>query len=167
MSDIVRCDYCERELDGAEIESPYCDDHMLCDECWEEVREDYEFDCPCCFSPAPKSEMGELGSLFVLFEQVGRTPPGLYAILEHPFYVQPLVGRATIWEECVQRLGGVPDEADGYDGAAYLCRDCSRRLLGRRTLRIQREGWVEIIVGRPRVHSKGARRRARMQEVVA
>ena len=123
---VVTCTDCGEELDPCEIEDPRRPDEPgLCDDC---SREFYEFTC-CWCEDYDGNEYQHV--LLVVFnpEAIWFDLPGLYRIDRTPYYTQPMIGPARVWEDCLTWLGFLPGcHADGYP-CGHLCRACQRKAL--------------------------------------
>src|ERR1041385_3926249 len=86
----TRCgnDFDEEEQDNPKLDKGW-DNEPICDNCYREL---YEIDCPLCenlFDDPQKWEDGQY-----IFAPVGVETPGIYKVLQWPFWAGQLLGDA-------------------------------------------------------------------------
>lgn len=142
------CEWCGRELEPEEIESPL-GDQGVCDVCH---HEPFEFTCHWCQDYEAIDEECKIGSLFALFEPVpahrpwfryvksvpwydykkSQMRPGVYRILEWPIYWDAILSSGLYAESFAWfcRLPAEMAENGGYGGypCGPLCVRCQWKL---------------------------------------
>lgn len=95
---------------------------LYCDRCYEEWEADNTTVCPFCEDCWSDEDLSEC---FILVdEDFGEL--GLYRPLSYPYYSQPMIGRPTLWEHAVEKIGSLLPglEFDVSCPAAYVCDQC-------------------------------------------
>jgi len=125
------CTYCEEPLTADELEAPHQrDGDMYCDDCW---SDNFEFICCLCRN----LEDDEYQHRFLVVTEptdaeCGKTvAPGVYEIVETPYYGGPIIGRLHMFADSIRRVADLPAgiDADGCP-CGHLCRGCANGVVG-------------------------------------
>lgn len=127
----ISCTYCEDELEGDEIISPYIDKDgdILCDECYKNKFECY---CPVCQDFFYKDMDAEIYPKYLLIsecvsEYVG-VDAGIYEIIKYPFFADGIT-ELSIFKGAVKRICDVPPKTEvDYNTMYYVCDQCVTKL---------------------------------------
>jgi len=114
------CTQCEDNFELNEGEEPYRDDdtQIICDDCH---REFYEFECCFC---ADYTDQINQHNMIVVFEDVHDVTPGIYEIIDKPYYWSAMID-AGFFSHALVRIGDVPKEYEGIGyPSGHLCMHC-------------------------------------------
>ena len=120
-TEIVECEVCGEKLD-IQSEGIDIDEEFVCEEC----RGEYTYICSCCEEHELESRKGNIGSVLIVNDDECGLQPGIYEIIEHPYYGGSIIGPGEIFQGAVHRLGDLPtEELDtfGYP-CGHVCRYC-------------------------------------------
>jgi len=120
------CTYCGEELSEEERDNPrkdYADD-LMCSHCYEEH---FQFECCIC---GELEDNENRHNMVIVFEEDGvGVKPGVYRVKESSYFTVSIVGDGWIHEWAVERIGDVPESADGFGyPCSHACLECQKRL---------------------------------------
>lgn len=124
----TECFYCGRPLDDEERENPETDTsgNTLCDDCH---HDHFEFTCCRCENYEHVDHQHEV---LVVFDDDLEVPPGVYRIIDMPYYTQGMIGDSWLHPRCLERLCDLPPELGGKDWdypCGHLCRKCREEIV--------------------------------------
>jgi len=126
---MTKCYLCDEPLEGEEIDSPFKDEegNPICDNCWDEY---YRIFCHLCENSFDKKEWKHFLVPPEGFDGViGVDKPGIYEILEYPFYVASVVtGIERIWSDRVRWVADIPENYQETWATYEVCPDCVKSL---------------------------------------
>lgn len=123
------CTCCGSDLDRDELESPNLDGDgdPICDQCY---HDKYEFTCCCC---EEYGDVKDQHKMLVVFEKIGGVQPGIYGIVEFPYYTQGLIGSGWLHLSSLKRIGDVNPDMDGNGyPCGHLCAECQAKVKAQR-----------------------------------
>ena len=140
LEQLMRCSECDNDLTGEEREAPHYTTgdtgtaaEVLCDDCFCESYEPWEFRCVLCENLEHIAYRDRIGDLFVVAgectDQWGHVMQrGIYRILEHPYYGGPLLSKHYVFSGAMSYLDELPADVntDGWP-AGHCCRECAQR----------------------------------------
>jgi hypothetical protein len=127
----VECSYCGDPLDLEESQSPRIDpddDTPVCDECW---HDKFEFTCcRCC----EYGDVADQHNLLIVFEDIGKVIPGVYKVIDRPYYTHAMIGSGWLHEWALERIADLNPDMDGNGyPCGHLCLNCQSGLLAQFT----------------------------------
>lgn len=119
---LIPCNYCdEYDPDEATIQTP--DGDIWCMGCY---YDQYCESCRLCDAPTDPDEIDE--AIVLIAEAMPGMPddvgPGIYHVLQTPFYCQPLIGRGWLYSDALQKLRDIEPLDDGDAPYGRLCERC-------------------------------------------
>jgi hypothetical protein len=127
----LECSFCGEPLDGEESDSPRLDPDdgkPTCDDCY---HEHFEFTCCCCQN---YGEVADQHNLLVVLEETSDVKPGVYKVVDKPYYTQGMIGSGWLHPWALERIADLnPDIGDDGYPCGHLCLECQRHILAQFT----------------------------------
>lgn len=114
------CERCGEELESHEIEEPYEPGRLLCSHCWHQAH--YPL-CNWC------NDCTRQVTSFIITPAARwrfNMAPGVYMILQRPFFFDYIVEASIMWER-VRWRARCPASLDDEEQGLLICSDCARR----------------------------------------
>ena len=126
MNTLTDCTRCGIRLDDEEFENPRldkgADNEPICDQCYREL---YELDCPLCEEHFDDPQTWEPNQF--IYAPWGVPTPGIYRVLEWPFYGGPLLGDAAYDMDAIEFVKA--HHKPGIEEGNFICPDCIKKYL--------------------------------------
>ena len=123
------CGCCELEplIDGY-VEHPFAPDGInLCQDCESGWRLDNEDECPVCANYFLEDELTDW---FVIRDELGGHPPGIYYPVRYPIYQPEMLGSDRIYWDNVRYFCPLPRDSDGIMMmCAWICEECQGKIM--------------------------------------
>lgn len=118
-SDNTVCDHCG---DPLRYEDSYSiGDSEVCSECYDDTT----CDCAVCGERFHKRDSG---LVVMLLQAVGDVASGIYLVRRWPFFVQPMIGSGSIWNDALHRIADLPERIRAEDDCPgqWICLACAK-----------------------------------------
>lgn len=110
-TEVLKCSRCGGETD-------HLDDGDVCCSCWSEEN---EFECCLC---GEYEHVDHQHKLLVIFEECGRTMPGIYKIIASPYWCSNYFDM-WFFSDALERIADAPISPEWYGyPSGHLCQKC-------------------------------------------